>query len=433
MNGQAEKTITLRIQGMFCAHCEETIRKALMGVSGVLSAGVSWEREQAVVRYDPERTDASTLRKSIEDAGYEVVSSGESRLTTVSVLVLLLALYVIASRMGLMQVFSFFPRAEASLGIGALFVTGLLTSVHCIAMCGGINLTQSVAAASGRRSILRANALYQCGRVLSYTLVGAAVGALGSVLTLGGTMKGAVTVLAGLAMLAMALNMLGAFRLLRRIRLHLPSGLHTALSGRVGGISSFLIGILNGFMPCGPLQSMQIYALSTGSAVFGALSMLSFSLGTVPLMLGFGLISGRLNKRHRRVMLTVSAMLIFVMGLSMVGNGLALSGVSLQKTGDASAVTAMLEGDRQTLRTAIDYGRYPSVRVRAGIPVDWTIVVPEGKLSGCNGELQIPAYDLNIVLQEGENLVSFLPEEAGIFPYNCWMGMIQATIEVADE
>lgn len=104
-----------------------------------------------------------------------------------------------------------------------------------------------------------------------------------------------------------------------------------------------------------------------------------------------------------------------------------------KQKGDGAAVTAMLEGDRQTLRTEIDYGSYPSVRVRAGIPVDWTLVVPEGKLGGCNGELRIPAYDLNIVLAEGENHVSFLPEEAGVFPYSCWMGMIHATIEVTDE
>ena len=104
-----------------------------------------------------------------------------------------------------------------------------------------------------------------------------------------------------------------------------------------------------------------------------------------------------------------------------------------EQEGEGAAGTAMLEGDRQTLRTEIDYGSYPSVRVRAGIPVDWTLVVPEGKLGGCNGELRIPAYDLNIVLAEGENHVSFLPEEAGVFPYSCWMGMIHATIEVTDE
>ncbi|MBP5623054.1 MAG: sulfite exporter TauE/SafE family protein, partial [Thermoguttaceae bacterium] len=59
--------------------------------------------------------------------------------------------------------------------------------------------------------------------------------------------------------------------------------------------SSLVIGLLNGLMPCSPLQSMQIYALSTGSIIRGALSMLLFSLGTVPLMLGLGVFSGKLN------------------------------------------------------------------------------------------------------------------------------------------
>lgn len=134
MNGQTAKTITLHIRGMFCAHCEETVRKALEPAPGVLSVDVSREKEQAVVRYDAEGADVSGLRLRIEEAGYEVVSEGETKLQIVSVLVLLMALYIIAQRMGLAQFFSFFLKADVSLGIGALFVTGLLTSVHCIAM-----------------------------------------------------------------------------------------------------------------------------------------------------------------------------------------------------------------------------------------------------------------------------------------------------------
>ena len=56
--------------------------------------------------------------------------------------------------------------------------------------------------------------------------------------------------------------------------------------------------------------------------------------------------------------------------------------------------------------------------------------MPEGKLNGCNGELRIPAFDLDVVLHEGDNPVTFFPETAGTFPYSCWMGMIHATIEM---
>ena len=160
--------------------------------------------------------------------------------------------------------------------------------------------------------------------------------------------------------------------------------------------------------------------------------MMSFSLGTVPLMLGFGLVSGSLNRKYKRVMLTVSAFVIFFMGLNMVQNGMSLFGISagaVEKAGNAAVVT---ENGVQDLRTEINYGKYPAVQVKAGIPVRWTIIVPEGKLTGCNREIIVPALGLDIVLQEGENVVEFTADEPGTIPYSCWMGMIRSTIEVLE-
>ena len=425
-------TKTIHIRGMFCVHCEETIRKALFALPGVESVDVSWDKEIATVTGDPSLWDDGLIRKTIEDAGYQVIPSGESRIQIASILVILLALWVIANHLGWTQIFNLFPRIETSLSIGALFLTGMLTSVHCLAMCGGINLTQSVMASSRKQKILRSNVLYHTGRVLSYTLIGAIAGGIGSVLSLSGVSKGFVAVLAGIAMLVMALNMLGVFRSLRKLWPKFSGKTHASLFARIKSGSSFLIGLLNGLMPCGPLQAMQLYALSTGSILQGAFSMLAFRLGTVPLMFGFGLISSKLNRKYSRVMLTVSAMLIFVMGLNMLGNGLALSGVSLPQRNASAVIQAMQDEGVQTLRTEIDYGSYPAVRLKAGIPVDWIIIVPEGKLNGCNGEILIPAYQIDVVLQEGENSISFFPEQPGTIPYSCWMGMIRSTIEVTD-
>ena len=157
--------------------------------------------------------------------------------------------------------------------------------------------------------------------------------------------------------------------------------------------------------------------------------MLLFSLGTVPLMLG--LFSGSLNRKKAGIMLTVSAFLIFVMGLHMAGNGLSLAGVSMSSgSRNDTSVMAEYRGDRQYVTTEVDYGSYEAFSVRAGIPVEWTIVVPEGKLNGCNGEIVVPAFDLSIKLHEGENTVTFTPDETGTVPYSCWMGMIKSSINV---
>lgn len=427
------RTETIFVKGMFCTNCEKRVQKALLSLSGVHSADASFTEEIVTVVYDEKLVQSQRLKQEIEKLGYETVSDSNRYVQIVSVLTILLASYVIASHLGWTRVFNIFPNIEASLSFGMLFVIGLLTSVHCIVMCGGINLTQSTMAAKGNRSILRSNLAYNSGRVVSYTVIGGIVGGIGSVVSFSAALRGAVTLIVGVIMIIMALSMLGVFRPFRRLPLHLPQRLYRKLAGHTAGGSFFVIGLLNGLMPCGPLQSMQIYALSTGSIIKGALSMLLFSLGTVPLMLGLGLFSGNLNRKKAGIMLTVSAFLIFVMGLHMAGNGLSLAGVSMSSgSRNDTSVMAEYRGDRQYVTTEVDYGSYEAFSVRAGIPVEWTIVVPEGKLNGCNGEIVVPAFDLSIKLHEGENTVTFTPDETGTVPYSCWMGMIKSSINVVE-
>ena len=86
------------------------------------------------------------------------------------------------------------------MGYGLLFAVGLLTSLHCIAMCGGINLSQCVTYKfneneTNKITKLKPSLMYNAGRVASYTLIGGIVGALGSVITFSGTAKGIVAIL----------------------------------------------------------------------------------------------------------------------------------------------------------------------------------------------------------------------------------------------
>ena len=424
----------INIRGMFCRHCETTVSEALMGLEGVRSVTASFEKGQAEVVYDPQTVSVETLKKRIEQAGYETDEPGSFRKIT-AILVILSAVYITAKLFGWTKIFDFFPTADTTVSLGMLFMIGLLTGVHCIAMCGGINLTQSVISSENRENPLRPNLLYNTGRVISYTLTGALCGGIGSTLSLSGTLRGIIPIIAGILMIIMALRMLGVFKILRKIRFPSPSRFNFKLRQVIGkhtGRSSFLIGLANGLMPCGPLQSMQIYALAAGSIFKGAVSMFLFSLGTVPLMFGFGFFAGKINLKYRKTMLTVSAVLVFLMGINMAVNGLSLSGITVSAPVREQADVPLAEEDIQKVRTEIDYGRYPAFTVRKGIPVEWDIFVPEGKLTGCNGEIIVPAYGIDIKLQEGTNIVRFTPEEAGVIPYSCWMGMIRSTITVIE-
>jgi sulfite exporter TauE/SafE len=230
------------------------------------------------------------------------------------------------------------------MGYGMLFVIGLITSVHCAAMCGGISLSQCIpvlpAAAPGERppspekhwNILFPSVIYNAGRVISYTAVGVLVGALGQVISVSGRFRGLVQLIAGVFMIIMGLTMLGMFQgsvgtTLHRFNLRMPRIFARKIDEqKAAGGNPLIIGLLNGFMPCGPLQAMQLYALSTGSPLAGGVSMFLFSMGTVPLMFGIGAVSSLLSSVSRgrsfaAAVTRVGAILVTVMGLTMFTYG----------------------------------------------------------------------------------------------------------------
>jgi hypothetical protein len=182
---------------------------------------------------------------------------------------------------------------------------------------------------------------------------------------------------------------------------------------------------------------MQIYALATGSPINGALSMLLFSLGTVPLMLGLGALSSVLGRKFSRQVMTAGAALVAALGLSMLSQGWSLSGLpsplAIVETGPARGEsTVTLENGVQVVHSTLQAWRYPAITVKAGLPVKWIIDAPKGSLNGCNNAIYIPEYDIEYKFKAEENIIEFTPARTGSFRYSCWMGMIRSTITVVD-
>ena len=150
-------------------------------------------------------------------------------------------------------------------------------------------------------------------------------------------------------------------------------------------------------------------------------------------MLGIGLVSGKLNRRFAGPMRIASAALIAVMGMSMLQNALALSGLSAPAAVQPEVRedgTAYLADGVQLVHTTLDYRSYAPITVKAGIPVRWTITADSSVLNGCNEALVIPEYGIQKGLMPGDNVIEFTPTETGTFPYSCWMGMIRSSITV---
>ena len=166
--------------------------------------------------------------------------------------------------------------------------------------------------------------------------------------------------------------------------------------------------------------------------------MFLFSLGTVPLLLGFGLVSSLLSARFNARMLKASGVLVLVLGLVMFTRGISLFGVALPPlrpvavSGAGIAVAKLVDGG-QEVRTIVESGRYYPLVVQAGVPVRWTLSVKPDDLNGCNNPVTIPQYGIRKQLVPGDNLIEFTPDKAGTIGYTCWMGMISSYIRVVPD
>jgi sulfite exporter TauE/SafE/plastocyanin len=300
--------------------------------------------------------------------------------------------------------------------------------------------------------------MYNAGRIISYTVIGAFVGGVGSVISLTGNFQGILKLIAGVLMVIMGMNMLGIFPQLRRFQITLPKFFTKKVIGQKNKTKNpFLVGLLNGFMPCGPLQAMQIYALSTGSVLLGGLSMFLFSIGTFPLMFAIGAFSTLLSKKFTKTFMKIGATLVVLLGFSMLSQGWLLSGFQsqlntflpaglTQKTSGggtirslpgsepvqnaAAATESVMEDGKQVLTTTLSGYSFPNVTVKSGTPVEWHFKAPKGSIAGCNNSVSMDYFGVQKFLHDGDNVITFTPEDKGNFDYTCSMGMITGTITV---
>ena len=457
-------TARLIVDGMSCSSCEQRIEKAVRALVGVNQVYASAPISEVMVYYEADLVTREAICAAITRAGYHVrdearatallaspedQAAARSRSTAIyrflGLVAVVAAIYlIIRYTVG----FTFLPAVTQSMGYGLIFVVGLLTSLHCIAMCGGIVLSQGIkrnesdsAAAPvpssvGLKQRLLPSLQYNAGRVVSYTIIGGIVGALGSLFSLSTALKGVMPIIAGAFMLFLGVRMLGIFPWLSRLKVRFPGLGGKKMRSAASGRGPFVVGLLNGLMPCGPLQTMQVYALGTGSFVAGALSMFLFSLGTVPLLLGFGAVSAFLSAKFNRGMLKASGVLVMALGLVMFTRGVNLFGVALPQInpGSGSSVAvAKVVGNYQEVSTTVWSGDYQPFIVQKGVPVRWTVSVKAEDLNGCNNPLTVPQYGIRKQLVPGDNLIEFTPDRDGTIAYTCWMGMITSYIKIVPD
>ncbi len=426
----------IKVYEMTCSSCEARVERAALSAEGVITAKASFSGQYTEVEYDDEQCSVEKIKKAINDAGYSTKKNNDNRFF--GMLIIVAVIIMLGFNTSGFDMESMLSNASYTV----LFIAGILTSIHCVGMCGGIMLSQTVGnEGKSKFEAMKPSLKYNAGRVISYTILGGVIGAVGSVFSLSFKSKAAVQIIAGIFMVMMGLNMSG-FSLFRKLQIKMPKSFCRMKNN---SNSPFVVGLLNGFMPCGPLQTMQVFALGTGSPVNGALSMLVFSLGTVPLMLTFGALSGLLSKGYTKKILKLSGVMIIVLGLIMGNRGLSILGINLNpitamalsKSDEASSgnnenvAKAVIQDGVQIINmTVSNKGFTPNAfYVQKDIPVKWII---DGKeINTCNNAIIIPSLNKEIKINKGENTLEFTPDDKDL-NFSCWMGMINGVIKVVD-
>lgn len=319
----------LKIQGMICRQCEDIVETALLHTRGIIKVNASYWKGSVSVEYDPDIIKKDGIEKALTLVGYPAGGGGLS-----GIIVDIICAACVVAVFLLLPLLKGIPIPKAAEGatIGVIFLIGLLTSTHCIAMCGGIMLSQTtrqdltISDKSKKSKYgLLSSLYYNGGRVISYTLMGAIFGALGSAFSYTMSFKSMVFTLAGALVLIIGIQMWGIIPGFRKLSLELPSfcklpkGAQKKFYGK-----PLIIGLLTGIMPCGPLSAMWMYSMGTGSTAKGAITMFVFVLGTVPLMYVFGALNSFIPRKYYKYMVKASSVLITSMGLAMLIKGIQL-------------------------------------------------------------------------------------------------------------
>src|SRR3989339_534064 len=310
------KKIELKINGIHCRSCKTLIESEVTALPGVKNIQVDYQNGACRAKFDDKKTSSEEIEKTITGLNYTVawpdkdksesvaVKTGNkkifNKLLSLLALAALIIIYFVFRAAGGFEVLS--RLNEASISYPLLLLIGFLASFHCIGMCGGLVVSYSAGLAAKnpekKTGFSRLHLQYNLGRLISYTLIGGILGGAGSFFGVNPAFSGFIMLLAGFFMILMSLSLFTKFRWLEKINFRWPQFMARWLYGQKHASnpkSPLIIGLLTGFMPCGPLQAVELYALGTGSVASGAISMGLYALGTIPLMFGFGAIISSLS------------------------------------------------------------------------------------------------------------------------------------------
>ncbi len=331
------KTYTLHVSGMHCASCPMLIEGELSDLSYVTHAKASLKHHHVEVTGDfGEQTleqVAEQLTAVTKPHGYTLSPEKQKHSAkwhefTIAIPIALgfIGFFILLQKLGLVNLVT-----TSEVSYGTAFLIGMIASVStCMAVVGGLVLSMSANYAKEGDKV-RPQLLFHVGRLVSFFVLGGVIGTLGSFLKLGITGTVVMSVVVAIILLILGINLLDIFPWTKKLQPTLPRFIGNHVQGlkRINHtLTPLLLGLATFFLPCGFTQSMQIYALGTGSFMSGALIMSAFALGTLPVLALLSFSSLAIHTKARSsIFFKTAGLVVIFFGLFNLHNSLVVAGI----------------------------------------------------------------------------------------------------------
>jgi len=441
------KKKTINIGGMTCVSCEAIITDEMGKVEEIDEITVCHKKKTAEISFSSTEPNWNKVVAKIKKLGYEA-SFGRLKESTpkatkkqwfFSILVVF-GFYIVYRYLKWIGLLKLLDVDASNVTYGVAILVGVVASLStCLAVVGAVVISFA-AKYESRGSFYQANVkphlLFHLGRWITFFVLGGLLGLLGSWFNLSGSFMGWFTVLIAAVLAWMGLNILGVLPSLSTVGIRMPKrAMNTwnKLKDSEHALAPMVLGGFTFFLPCGFTQSMQLFAVSSGSFWTGGLTMLLFALGTAPVLIGLGITSSKFSHSKGVVLKKAIGFIVIIFAFYTLSSGLALAGLSVNlPTGGSSAeVSSSVDGE-QVVRMTVDYSGFsPNVfKIKKGVPVKW--IIDGEQVSGCTNEIIIPSLGVRKKIYPGENIIRFTPDKEGTIGFSCWMGMVRGKFIVQD-
>ncbi len=455
------KTKKFFIRGMHCVSCEKLLDDEFRQIAGVKDVRVDRNKNTGEVDYDGQEPSFEEIKKTAKRYGYDafedeaeafghpmsnkhggqktsdVFRAGWADWTTAIVIVVTLwILFNIFQGSGIMDN----VHIGSAITFGVAVLVGLVASVSsCLVVVGSVIIAFGEKYKAGGngfyQSAVKPNLMFHVGRLATFFVLGGLLGLIGGEINITGNFISIFTMIIAIVMAWLGLNILGIVPSISALGISMPKSLTKHWSGLKMSehkAAPFVLGGLSFFLPCGFTQSMQIFALTSGSFWIGGATLFLFALGTVPVLITLGITTSWTKSKRMVVFEKVAGILVVLFAFYTLNSGLALKGVNTailttDETGAAhNGNTTVTDGkNMQMVEMHVTAAGFlpATLTVKKGVPVKW--VIKGDDVAGCTNKIIVPSLNITKTLSAGDNVVEFTPTESGTIPFSCWMGMVQ--------